>query len=237
MENLITALPLPRFFYYLLLLGGGYLFLWILPLFIRLLLRTGHIRDKGLQLAQDIRVVYQPIALVAAIILLVFINPLPHALLVAGFVVLGWSPLRNFVAGRLLRATTHLAEGQEISIGEESGTIQSLEQLNILLQTETGTRVIPYCQVQQLGFTIRRGARISPVREFTLQPTTEAAAEFTFLRDLLFICPYLDWGAEPEIVATGGDSPSFRVRLLLDDEKYWPGMKALMKEWGYSLEV
>lgn len=237
MENLLTALPWQRFFYYLLLLGGVYLLLWAVPMFIRLLLRPGISRERWLQFMQDVRVIYQPVALVLVIILLIFVNPLPHALLVAGFVVLGWSPLRNFIGGRLLQATTHLSKGQEITIGEESGTIQSLEPLSLLLQTEEGTKVIPYRELQQQGFTIRRGSRISGMREFTLQPATDAAANYSFLRDRLFICPYLDWSTEPEITPVGKDAGGFRVRLLMEDEKYWPGMEALVKEWGYTLDV
>lgn len=236
MEALLAGLPWQRFFYYLFLLGGGYLILWLVPILIRVLRRSGLRRERWLRFAQDVRVIYLPVALVLAIILLVFVNPLPHALLVAGFVVLGWNPLRNFISGRLLEATTHLSQGQEITVGDQDGTIQSLEPLSLLLQTEEGTKVIPYRELQRTGFTIRRGARISGMREFFLQPVTEAAAEFSFLRDRLFICPYLDWATEPEIAPTGEASPRFRVRLLMEDEKYWPGMRQLVKEWGYALE-
>ncbi|MEM6771816.1 MAG: hypothetical protein AAF597_14630, partial [Bacteroidota bacterium] len=194
MENLFTELPPNRFFYYLLLLGGIYLLLWVLPVVVRLVVRPGRSREWWLQFLRDVRVIYQPVALVLALILLVFVNPLPHALLVAGFVVLGWNPLRNFVGGRLLQATNHLSEGQEIMIGQVNGTIQALEPLNLLLQTEDGTHVIPYRELQKAGFTIRRGARISGMREFLLVPNTESAAKPAFLRDHLFICPYLDWG-------------------------------------------
>lgn len=237
MDRFLTALPWQRFFYFLLLLGLGYLILWFIPMLVRLLVQPGRNRVRWLQFLEDVRVIYQPVALILAIILIVFVNPLPHGLLVAGFVVLGWGPLRNFVGGRLLQATSHLSKGQEITIGDESGTIQSLEPLSLLLQTDDGTRVIPYQELQQTGFTIRRGTRISGMREFSLQPVTDAAAEFSYLRDHLFICPYLDWGTEPEIVPADGETPGFRVRLLMEDEKYWPGMQALVKEWGYTLKV
>jgi len=223
------------FLYYCLLLALLYALLWVAPLPIRWLTNPGIRRRRWLKLVLQIRTAYEPIALVLGVIALVCVNPIIHGVIVAGLIVLSWAAIRNYVDGQLLRLTTPLSRGQEITADQQHGTVQAMHPTGLVLQTEDGSRIVPYRNLRESGFTISRGARISGWQEFTLQPTTEAAAEREYLRDRLFNCPYLNWGQQPEIKALREPAEGFSVRLLLEDNSYHNDLYQLLAEWGYTI--
>lgn len=224
------------FIYYLVVLALVYLLLWLVPLPIRWLTEKGIQRRRWTNLARQVRTAYEPIALVLVAIALVFVHPVIHGLIVAGLVILGWGAIRNYVDGQLLRLTTPLQTGQEISLNGELGTVQEMYPLSLVLQTEAGSRIVPYRNLRDGGFTISRGARISGWQIFHLKPSTDSAAKQVYLRDRLFNCPYLSWSHQPEIQVVDGPEPGFILRLLLEDEGYQEDLRQLIGEWGYLIE-
>ena len=235
MEFVLPDLSWANFFYYLLLLGLVYLALWLAPLPVRWLTQPGLRRRRWLRFVRQLRTAYEPIALVLAVIALVFVNPFLHGLVVVGLIVLGWGGIRNYIDGQLLRLTTPLARGQEIALNGETGTVRDMFPLTLVLQTEDGSRIVPYRNLRKEGFTISRGARISGWRDLLLTPDSDPAAELSYLRNHLFTCPYLNWAHEPQIRSRGAGEEGFAVRLLLEQDVYQDELLQLMREWGYAV--
>lgn len=234
--DLLPDLSWGEFIYYLALLGLIYLLIWFIPLPIRWVTKSGITRRYWQDLANKIRMAYEPIALVLALIALICVNPLLHGIIVLGLVVLGWRSIRNYVDGQMIRLTTPLRPGQEIELNGTSGTVQQMHPLSMVLQTEKGSRIVAYRQLREAGFTISRGARISGVHEYTLRLEDDIQKDESFLRDHLFNCPYLNWGQQPTIRAQDGEAGTFHLRLLLEDESYADSMRQLIREWGFTIE-
>lgn len=234
--QLIPDITWGDFLYYVLLLALIYLLIFLAPLPVRWLTRPGLTRRRWTGKVRKIRIAYEPIALVLGLIALIFVSPVLHGLIVTGLVVLGWGAIRNYIDGQLLRLTTPLRPGQEITLENEYGTVQEMNPLSLVLQTEAGSRIIPYRVLRDGGFTISRGARISGVHEFLLVPESDETKKPDFLRNHLFNCPYLSWAQQPDIRTVEGETQRFHVRLLLEDETYATSMRQLVREWGYTIE-
>ena len=220
--------------YYLFLLAAGYLLLWLAPLLVRWLTRPGRARRRWLEIARTVRTAYEPVAIILAIVVLVCVNPLLDGLILIALLVLGWSSIRNYIDGQVLRLSSALREGKEISVAGHTGAVHRMNALALVLRTEDGDRVIPYRTLRQEGFTLSRGARISGIHEYYLSPESEPAGDATRLRNLLFNCPYLNWRQRPEIRAT--DAGRFHVRVMLQSERYADGFLQLVREWDYTIE-
>lgn len=235
--ELLPNLSWGDFVYYVIVLGLVYLLLWLVPLPIRWITQSGITRRRWQEFATKARTAYEPIALVLGLIALICVSPLLHGIIVLGLVVLGWGAIRNYIDGQLLRLTTPLRPGQEIETNGETGTVHEMHPLSMVLQTEKGSKVMPYRSLRESGFTISRGARISGVHEMMLRPKEDSPAEkLSYLRDHLFNCPFLNWGQQPDIRTLEGEENGFHLRLLLEDESYADGMRQLIREWGYTIE-
>lgn len=235
MEYHLPEISWGGFLYYCFVLALIYALLWLAPLPVRWLTNPGMRRRWWLKLLLQIRTAYEPVALVLGVIALICVNPIIHGVLVLGLIILGWAAIRNYVDGQLLRLTTPLRTGQEITLQQQHGTVQAMHPTGIVLQTEEGSRMVPYRSLREDGFTISRGARISGWQEFTLNPTSDEAAEREYLRDRLFNCPYLNWGQQPEIRELRQPAAGFSVRLLLEDNTYHNDLYQLLGEWGYTI--
>ncbi|MFT7121542.1 MAG: hypothetical protein ACJAZ9_001721 [Neolewinella sp.] len=236
MESLAPSLNWGNFVKLAILLGIVHLVLRLLPLVIRAISLSDLAKKWWLKTISMLQVVYEPLALLVLAISLLFINPVLHSIVLGVILMLGWGPIRNFIAGRFLQATTELAIGQEINYRDIQGTIQSLNAFSLNLQTENGTRVVQYHQLQETGFTIQRGARISGFHEFVLHQEGDSPMSQEALSNYLFNCPYLDWSFEPEIKAVDIVQNGFQIRVLIEEESYLNNFKVLIGEWGYVIK-
>lgn len=152
---------------------------------------------------------FAPLALVTIVVSFVAVHPLLFAPAILLVIALGWQPIRDFVAGRILRFDRNVNLGRQLSHHRVSATIAGFGLTGLYLEGEGGRARVPYGELLRDGYTVAgdpsRGGYFQI--EVTLPeppPETEqkrvkgADRELQALRDHLVDNPYV--------------RPGFRIR-------------------------
>ena len=182
---------------------------------------------------------YELIVLAVLGSLFVLINPIYHGLLILFVLVFGFTHIRNYFSGRLLKMGNKIRVGSELITGGKDGIISSMDRLGLNLQTNTGVHHLQYNQLIAQGYTLRTGEDVGCYYSLLITPKGDAEYKgnhATRLLDYLITAPYLDWHHKPDIRAVEG-SDALKAQILVREENHLQELIALIEEWGYHCKM
>jgi len=186
-----------------------------------------------------ILLLYEPISILLLGIILLFINPLPHGILLLLIITAGFSRLRDYFSGRVLLFKPLVKQGKRMKTGKFTGVITQINRLGLYLQTSEGLHFVNYSSLLTEGYSLVTGKEYGGYYQLNITaPDSEKEAHpFRFLEDKFLTTPYLDRSFRPELFP--GDSSEHRIkaRISVREEKHLRELLTLMEEWGYPATV
>ncbi len=160
-EWLAPALGWEDFWAYFLLLGFGYLLLK----FVQLRLEAGGIyfaeADHAVRSVLRVTLlVLDPLMVLTLAALFVAVWPLLHGLIIGLIVLFAFRPIRDYVAGHVLRFDQHARIGKHLIHPQGRGVINDFGLTGLYVQQEDGRRRIAYHQLVSEGYTVAIDASV-----------------------------------------------------------------------------
>ncbi len=183
---------------------------------------------------------YEPFILLVITGLFVLVNPPLHGAMVLVLFLAGFSHVRNYISGRIVRFDESMNPGVQLQSRDMQGIISRLGNLGLHLKTLDGLYYISYSRLLADGYTLLSGEEMGGFYRLqvkTLQEDENALRTTTQLGDLLATTPYLDWNHPPEWIPVTETGAPLQVRVLLREEQHLVELMQLMNEWGYGCEV
>jgi hypothetical protein len=223
------------------LLGLGALYVFLV-LARRLLNRAAFLGNLQAPLRRTIfllELFFEPLAVVLISTAFVLWNPIFGGLLSLLLLLLGFSHLRNYLAGRIMQVNLAIEEGKRMKFGDLSGIIGKIGRLGIFLQTAEGRHFVNYFRLINEGFSLVSEQEIGGFYQLSVQvPEREKPLpEPQSIIDLLTVTPYLDWNYKPEWSRVEGEEGRFLVKILMKEDGFLEELLALIREWGYQVRV
>jgi hypothetical protein len=101
--------------------------------------------------------------------------PLMLGATLVGCAVALWAPLRDTLAGGLLRAGNVLCLGDEVRIGDVRGKVERFGYRRLFLRTAEGEAIVPYAMVSQATIVRAGSARGRETHTFRVRPIAGVA--------------------------------------------------------------
>lgn len=183
---------------------------------------------------------YEPFILLVIAGLFVLVNPVLHGAMVLVLFLAGFSHVRNYISGRIVRFDESMNPGVQLQSRDMQGIISRLGNLGLHLKTLDGLYYISYSKLLADGYTLLSGEEMGGFFRLqikTWQEGEEASRAAAQLGDLLATTPYLDWNHPPEWIPAMEAGTPPEVRVLLREEQHLAELMQLMNEWGYGCEV
>jgi len=191
--------------------------------------------DKALQFALKI---YEPVALTILLVIVVLVNPILHGLIALIFLVLGYTPIKNYISGQLFLLAHNLNKGQRVKVGDSTGVIDRMGRTGLYLQTAEGARFINYSSLLSDGYMMLKGEKIGGLHELQIRPKDTAKGDhLSVIQNKLFSCPYIDWNLKPNVKKEEETEDSYQVQVLVREDQHINYLMQLINEWGYDCSL
>lgn len=198
------------------------------------------IKGRTKQVLHYLLTLYEPFLILVITGLFVLVNPVLHGAMVLVLFLAGFSHVRNYISGRIVRFDGNIHPGGQLQSRDMQGIVARLGNLGLHLKTVDGLYYISYSKLLTDGYTLLSGEEMGGFFRLQVKPLEEEAApESTVapLSDLLATTPYLDWNHPPEWIPGREAQAGPQVRVLLRDEQHLEELIQLMREWGYGCEL
>jgi len=183
---------------------------------------------------------YEPFVILVIAGLFTLVNPFLHGMMLLILFLAGFSHVRNYISGRIVRFDEGINPGVQLQSRDIQGIVGRLGNLGLHLKTHDGLYYISYSKLLADGYTLLSGEEVSGFYRLQVKALDEAAnasRTTTQLSDLLATTPYIDWNHPPEWLLHKEAESMPQVRILLREEQHLPELIQLMHEWGYACEV
>lgn len=221
------------------------IFYFALQFFNRIIRRASFLRVFQKPIQRVIRyllLLYEMLVIIILGSVFIMINPFYHGLLLGVILLIGFSHIRNYVSGRMIKMANEIKEGGSLQINKMEGSVANLKRLGLNLKTKEGIHFIQYSELMSNGYTILAGEDIGGFYELHITATPKEEEKkvnhATRLLDLLITAPYLDWHHKPEVAVKDGGNPNdLEAKVLVREEVHVHELVALIKEWGYGCRI
>ncbi len=184
---------------------------------------------------------YEPLVILIVTSNFILIDPVLHGTLVAILLLAGFSHVRNYVSGRLVRLDPSIKVGERLKLQNTQGIITEKGRLGLHLRSSKGKHFINYSQLYSEGYLLLSGEEIGGFYQLNIRPRDpEEKVDYARrLSDLLTTTPYLDWNHTPEIRAnTNNETLSYQARFSVREEGHLRDLIALIeKEWDCVCKI
>lgn len=187
---------------------------------------------------------YEPLTILTLVAIFVFINPLPHALLVLVTAALTFGRLRDYVSGRIVLFNPLIRPGKRFSAAGQTGVISRIGKVGLYLQQGEKLRFVNYTDLLAGGFSLSTGQEVGGFYQLNVRGPGGGSKVMDDLSDRLLTAPYLSRDFRPELrpapaPANGepGGATHIRARVRLSEERQLTDLLALLEEWGYPTTV
>lgn len=238
-DDFFEWLRLPEFTWFNLLIAVIILFViyMLLKLARRLLLLWVADSEDIRYVLTAVMTTYEPVALILICTIFIFINPIFHSWIVLLSFIVGFSSIRNYIAGRLVYIDSKLSSGKRIKNKNTDGVIIRLGNLGLHLRTAEGIYYMTYLQLQRDGYVMVEDEDKGGFHQLELQPKSTENNHRNYieeLNDLLAMSPYLDSRRHPMLHQK---EDSINVEFLLKKAIPLQDFVQLIEEWGYHCKV
>ncbi len=199
----------------------------------------GSIQSK-LELAiRSILLFFEPLVLLILGSIFVLFNPLTHGLLLFIFLAMSYIPVRNYISGRIILFDKEITIGSQMRIQEIEGIISKIGRVGLQVSTNGGSHFINYTKMLEEGFTLLKNEKMGGFYYLKVKPkdSNNNPRQVQRLQDLLMTTPYLNHNHSPKLSSSPTDPQVIDVWLSVQEEKHLQELLALMKQWGYSVEL
>ena len=197
-------------------------------------------RGRIKQAAHFLLAVYEPAAILIAGGAFVLVSPLLHGALLLLLFLAGFSHVRNYVSGRIVRFNGTVSPGSRLQTREVRGIVSRLGNLGLHLKTGDGLFFIAYSRLLADGFTLIAGEEMGGfflLRISAGEADKKALLSPVQLMDLLASAPYVDGRHKPELIPPETGNEYLDARVLLREENHLFELIQLMKEWGLDCRM
>jgi hypothetical protein len=182
--------------------------------------------------------VYEPIAVLVLVMIFLFINPIPHGVVVLLVIVAGFTRIRDYLSGRIVLFNPLVAVGKRMHVDKFTGVISRISRMGVYLQTGEGIHFVNFTTLITQGFSLITGKDIGGYYQLHIDTNEhdrdEALRELT---DQLMTTPYLNRGFRPEFTFAGSKEQRIQARISVREEQHLRELLALMEEWGYPASI
>ncbi len=209
----------------------------------RMLPKLGFSDRIGLPMQKGIDyllLVYEPLVLLLLSSAFVLLNPLFHGLLMALFLLVGFSHVKNYISGRLLQLDRTVSVGQQLRMRDIQGMIAEKGRLGLRLRSNKGLHFIAYSKLLNEGYLLLSGEEIGGFYLLSISPRKEEEKvdHVKILSDLLTTTPYLDWLHTPELRNSTDPNYPYQVRISVREENHLRDLIVLIEqEWDYACKI
>lgn len=213
-----------------------------LQFFNRIIRRAAFLRIFQEPIQRVIRyllLLYEMLAIIILGSVFVLINPFYHGLLLGVILLIGFTHIKNYVSGRMVKLANEIKQGGSLQTGKREGIVAELKRLGLNLKTKEGIHFVQYSKLMSDGYTILAGEDIGGFYELQIIAEEEETKvnHATRLLDMLITAPYLDWHHKPEVMAKASNPNHLEAKVLVREEVHVHELVALIKEWGYRCRI
>ncbi|MCX8210708.1 MAG: hypothetical protein ACJATN_001551 [Neolewinella sp.] len=218
-----------------LLLWGVY---WLLVLLLRRMRNSvlfGRFQQPIVNIISTFLLLYEPITIMILTFEFLFINPVMHGTLLLLLTVASFSRVRDYLSGRIILATTLVAEGKRMKTAQATGVISRIGRIGLYLQTGDSLHFVNYSNLITEGYSLSTGQEVGGYYQLNIkvekdQKPTDSLRE---LADKFLSVPYLDRTFKPEFAFAEGRKDKINARVSVREEQHLRMLLELMEEWGY----
>ncbi|MAT55468.1 MAG: hypothetical protein CMN32_13410 [Saprospirales bacterium] len=229
-ENLTHIFTWEQFTKLIVLLIVAYWFFKLLKKGLEKIPMFSEFKNIALTLLHKFLTVFQPLAFIIALSVLVFINPLLHGVIMGLVLLFSFLHLKNYLSGRLVLLDGTITPEKKISYNDISGTITRCGHLGIQVLSNSGINHISYSNLLNKGYTIIPDDPGSFSCKLIVENDEEKKPADS-LKDLLAESPYIDTNFSCKIESNETYS-MVHCHLYFPDNL--PELLETLKESGYN---
>lgn len=239
MENWIpTYFTWPFLAFIALVLWGFYALLVYLRNRLQRSSGRGGWRRSLLHIVAGFLLVYEPFTILTLAVIFLFVNPLPHAVLLLILFIAGFSRIKEYFSGRILLFSPLIRAGKRMTAGKHTGVISRIGRLGLYLQTGEGLHFVNYSNLLSNGYSIVKSKEVGGF--YSLNITTpdreEQAHPIRYLENKFISTPFLNRAFKPEL-SPGKQENRVKARISVREEKHLRQLLKLLDEWGYPATI
>ncbi|MFT4762367.1 MAG: hypothetical protein ACI9XO_000742 [Paraglaciecola sp.] len=221
---------------------GLLFFYFALKFFNRIVQRAAFLRVfQGLiqRVIRYLLLLYEMLVIIILGSVFILINPFYHGILLAVILLIGFSHIKNYVSGRMIKLANEIKKGSSLQTNKMEGIVVGMNRLGLNLKTKEGIHFIQYNELMSNGYTILAGEDIGGFYELKITAKEEDTKinHVTHVLDLLITAPYLDWHHKPEVMVNNQNPNDLEAKVLVREEAHVHELVALIKEWGYGCRI
>ena len=202
----------------------------------------GNLQQPLKNITHFLLLTFEPLALLIWLTTFVLINYTFHGLLALLFLILGFSFIRDYINGQIVKFDPLFIKGKQLRASKVEGIIFSLGKLGIKVKTNRGIQFLNYSELTKQGYLLLSGEEISGFNKLEIgipekSDSKKTQDNFQYqLTDLLAFSPYLDWNHKPEIMPSNNPN-LLNAKVLVREEQHLHELISSIKEWGYTCKI
>ncbi|HHM20690.1 MAG TPA: hypothetical protein ENJ20_01590 [Bacteroidetes bacterium] len=199
----------------------------------------GKYHEGVLRTVSFILLIYEPVALLILTVGFIFINPVYHGVGVGLLLVVGFSHLRDYLHGWIVRSDGRITTDVQMSTANLEGIVSATGRLGLRLKNNQGLHYVPYSKLLRQGFVLHHGEQLGGFYKLKIYPkeAEDKIEEGGIIIDRLISAPYLDWERKPDIDFSDKNKKQLYARISVKEEGQLYELMALIDEWGYETEI
>jgi len=201
----------------------------------------GKFRKAMQRTTRQMLFLFELIALLVLATTFILIHPVFHGALVLILTIGGFSHIRDYISGQLVRLNPVIAIGKQLNSSHQQGVITNIGRLGLQLKTDQGVQFISYSRLVKKNELSLSGDGVGGFYHLKVTPKQEQEQKrevsLVHFADRLADAPYLDWNHKLEIHTALGQSEGFDATILVKETSHLYDLIKLINEWGYTCEI
>ena len=169
----------------------------------------------------------------------VLIQPAFHGALVLLLITGGFSHIKDYISGQLVRFNPAISVGKELKSPRQQGVITDIGRLGLQITTDEGLQFINYSRlIGEDGLSLS-GDEVGGFYQLKVVAKQEQTLQVSLIHfaDRLADAPYLDWNHKVEVHPSIDQSGGLEAKILVKEEGHLYDLIKLIDEWGYTCEI
>lgn len=185
---------------------------------------------------------FEPGAALLLLVIFVFIRPELHGPVVALLLIGGFTHLRNYLSGFILRMYENAKVGKRFRTLDVEGVVTDIGRLGLQLRTHDGMHFASYSKLLSGGYTIVTGEESGGFFNLDISPKENGNGNsktpyLNRLQDLFAHAPFLSTHHKPDIVKDLDSEKHFSAKILVEEEHHLYELISLLDERGWEVHI
>ena len=185
---------------------------------------------------------FEPGGALLLLVIFVFIRPELNGPVVALILIGGFTHLRNYLSGFILRMYENVDVDKRLRTAGQEGVVKDMGRLGLQLRTEDGLHFASYSKLLQDGYTVVTGEESGGFFQLDISPkeVTNGTGKQPLknqIEDLLMQAPFLSPKHAPDIIQDLEFENHFYVKILVEEEHHLYELVSLLNERGWDVHI